>query len=223
MRNMLAVLMLTFICASVFSQPRTDKFLTDLFRKNASPLLNHILDNPDSFHYQLIYTQINRDMDNNPHFKNYYLRVDSSEYFNPASTVKLPVALATLQKLNEIKSDAINKYSVMLTDSSRPSQTKVLRDSTAENGYPTVVHYIKKIFTVSDNDAYNRLYEFAGQEYLNTTLWKKGYKGTRITRRFVRMSEEENKYTNAVRFLVKGREMYKQPPAYSTIQFDYSK
>jgi hypothetical protein len=219
------IIFILFVFASGYSyaQPKTDKFLKDLFEKNGSPLLKHILANPDSFHYQFIYTQINRDGNNVPSFKNYYLRVDANEYFNPASTVKLPALLASLHKLNEMKDERINKYMAMLTDSSFPGQTRVVSDSTSDNGYPSLAHYIKKILIVSDNDAYNRLYEFAGQEYLNKLLWKKGYTGTRITRRFVRMTEEENKRTNQIRFILKGREIYKQPAAYSTLQFDYSK
>jgi len=37
---------------------------------------------------------------------------------------------------------------------------------------PSIAQYIKKIFLVSDNDAFNRLYEFLGQHYLNERLWE---------------------------------------------------
>ncbi|MDP9231009.1 MAG: glycoside hydrolase family 9 protein, partial [Bacteroidota bacterium] len=42
--------------------------------------------------------------------------------------------------------------------------------STAANGFPSIAQYIKKIFLVSDNDAYNRLYEFLGQQTINDKL-----------------------------------------------------
>jgi hypothetical protein len=58
----------------------------------------------------------------------------------------------------------------------------------------------KRSFLVSDNDAYNRLYEFDGQETLNRSLWQKGYNDVRIVRRFVTATEEENRHTNAIRF-----------------------
>jgi hypothetical protein len=111
----------------------------------------------------------------------------------------------------------------MLTDSSYPGQTRVLKDTTSANGLPSVAQYIKKIFLVSDNDAYNRLYEFVGQQELNETLQKKGYKEVRITRRFVPMSEEEHKHTNAIRFIKDGKPVYLQPPAYSLYSFDFTK
>ena len=36
---------------------------------------------------------------------------------------------------------------------------------------------------VSDNDTYNHLYEFLGQQYFNETLHEKGYKNTRVVHR----------------------------------------
>jgi len=197
--------------------------LEDLLRAKASPLLQHILDNPDSFQYQVIYTQINRDKHNQPHFTNYYLHVNREQYFNPASTVKLPTALVALEKLNSLQDKGVDLNTIMLTDSSYPGQTRVSRDTSAANGYPSIAQYIKKIFLVSDNDAYTRLYEFNGQQTLNKQLWKKGYRDIRIVRRFAPATEEGNRHTNAIRFIKDGQLLYEQPPAYDTLHFDYSK
>jgi len=186
---------------NVYGQQKTDKWLEQLLRSQASPLLQHVLDQPDTFQYQLIYTQINRDKNNQPHFKNYYLHLDRDQYFNPASTVKLPVALCALEKLHELHIPGLNSNTTMLTDSSYSGQIKVYRDSLSVNGLPSVAQYIKEIFLISDNDAYNRLYEFVGQQTLNEKLWQKGYTGSRITRRFMPMTEEENRHTNAIRFV----------------------
>lgn len=204
------------------AQQKTDTWLEELLRKNASPLLLHILDNPDTFQYQLIYTQINRDKNNQPHFKNYYLHLDKDRYVNPASTVKLPVALCALEKLHELNIPGLNRNTTMLTDSSYSGQIKVYTDSLSANGLPSVAQYIKEIFLISDNDAYNRLYEFVGQQVLNEKLWQKGYTHSRITRRFMPMTEEENRHTNGTRFVQNGRVIYDQPPAYNAIPFDFS-
>ncbi|HEY6978009.1 MAG TPA: serine hydrolase [Chitinophagaceae bacterium] len=212
-----------FIALKISAQPGTDKWLQQLLYNHASPLLAHILNTPDSFQYQIVYTQINRDRDNNPHFKNFYLHVDSNQYFNPASTVKLPVALLALEKLNELQVQGLDMNTTMLTDSAYSKQEKVYTDSTAQNNLPSVAQYIKRIFLISDNDAYNRLYEFVGQQTINEKLWQKGYTGTRITRRFVQMNEEENRHTNPIRFMQNDSLIYSQPPVYSNIQFDFSK
>jgi hypothetical protein len=100
----------------------------------------------------------------------------------------------------------------MLTDSSYERQTRVWTDTSAENGLPSVAQYIRKVFLVSDNDAYNRLYEFVGQETLNNKLWQKGYRDSRITRRFVAMNEDQNRHTNAIRFEKDGKLIYHNHP-----------
>lgn len=209
----------THLC---FSQQKNDPWLDQLLRQHASPFLLNVLNKPDSFQYQLFYTQINRDKNNNPQFKHYYLNVDRNRYFNPASMVKMPVAFTALEKLNELNKPGVTKYTPMLTDSSYERQTTVWTDTSAENGLPSVAQYIRKVFLVSDNDAYNRLYEFVGQETLNNKLWQKGYKDSRITRRFVAMNEDQNRHTNAIRFEQDGKLIYTQPPAYNSQPFDFS-
>jgi hypothetical protein len=207
----------------VQAQIKNSQWLDDQLRSNASPLLNDILNQPDTFKYQIIYTKIDRDRKNSPKFTNFYLNVDDNSYFYPASMVKLPTALAALEKINSLKDKGIDKYTAMLTDSICEGQTSVSTDTTATTGLPSIDHYIKKIFVVSDNDAYNRLYEFCGQQYLNETLWKKDYKNMRITRRFVKMTAEENRHTNAIRFQKDGRTIYTQEPATSNAVFDFSR
>jgi hypothetical protein len=205
------------------AQTKTDAWLEQLIRQQASPFLKDILNQPDTFHYQLIYTKIDRDKNNKPRFTNYYFRVNRDEYFNPASMVKLPTALLALEKINTLKQYGVDKFTTMLTDSGYSRQTRVQYDSTAANYLPSVAHYVKKIFLVSDNDAYNRLYEFVGQQYLNERLWQMGYRNTRITRRFVSMNEDENRHTNPIRFVKGDTLLYTQPPANSTVTFDFKK
>ena len=156
-------LLLLFAATTAAAQVKTDAFLEDLIRKNASPFLKTVLDKKDSFQYQIIYTEIKRDGQQKPSFVNHYLNVDRNRYFNPASTVKMPVAFTALEKLNGLK--AINAQMAMLTDSSYSGQSAVTSDTSAADGLPSIEHYVKKIFIISDNDAYNRLYEFVGQQY----------------------------------------------------------
>ncbi len=204
------------------AQTNISPWLKKYLYQHASPALLGILQQPDTFRYQLIYTQINRDKNNKPSFKHFYLNVDKDRYFNPASTVKMPLAFLALEKLNNLQIAGLNSYSDMLTDSARPPQTAVTTDPTAKNGKPSIAHYIKKIFLVSDNDAYNRLYEFIGQQTINERLQQMGYNTMQITRRFVRMTEEENKYTNPIRFYNGQQLIYQQPEVYSQFKFDFS-
>lgn len=233
--KVIRLFVIAFMLLGTVRAQRTDPFLEDLLQTHASPQLMTILMHPDSFRYQLIYTQINRDSHNRPHFHSYYLRVDPLEYFNPASTVKMPLSFLALEKMNSLTRYGIDKYRPMLTDSAFSGQHPVYTDSTAADGLPSLAQYIKKIFLVSDNDAYNRLYEFLGQQYLNERLWQMGYSRIRITRRFVPMTEEENRHTNPIRFLRKvvtspadggaadEAAAYAQPAAESKAHFDFSR
>ncbi|ULQ55362.1 class A beta-lactamase-related serine hydrolase [Flavihumibacter rivuli] len=206
------------------AQPVDTVKLEQLLRAHASPFLKQVLDHPEVYHYQLIYTQIDRDRKNRPVLRNYSFRLDTCDYFNPASMAKLPTAIMALEKLNTLRPKGIGLDTPMLTDSAYGGQTRVEKDTSAANGWPTVGHYVKKIFLVSDNDAYNRLYEFVGQEMLNTRLREMGYSGSRITRRFVTMTEDQNRHTNPIRFTGEdGRLLYEQPAAFNRQAFDFSK
>lgn len=219
----LALLSSLLLFYSARAQEKTSECFQQLLTSKAGPRLLQVLNHPDSFQYQLIYTVIDRDKENRPSFTNHYLHVDANRYFNPASTVKLPTALMALQKINSLYNLPVNKYSSMLTDSAFSGQTKVLSDTSSITGFPSIAHYIKKIFLVSDNDAYNRLYEFTGQQYLNENLWAKGFPQARIVRRFTPMNEEENRNTNPIRFMDGNRLLYRQSPIRSNLSFDYSK
>ena len=218
--------LLTVLLAGTYAalaQRKNDPWLEKMIRQQASPFLYDILNQPDTFHYQFIYTKIDRDKNNKPHFTNYYFRVDRNEYFNPASMVKLPTAVLALEKMNTLHKYGVNKYTTMLTDSAFSRQTKVKHDSSAADYLPSVAHYVKKIFLVSDNDAYNRLYEFVGQQMLNERLWQMGYTDTRITRRFVTMNEDENRHTNPIRFMQGDSLLYRQLAAYNPDPFNFKK
>jgi hypothetical protein len=141
--------------------------------------------------------------------------LNADEYIYPASTVKLPTALLALEKLNAL--DGVDRDTTMITGVSADSQERADEDPSSPTGLPSVGHYIRKILLVSDNDAFNRLYEFLGQEPLNESMHAKGYTGTRIMHRLeLALSIEDNRLTNPVRFENGGDVVYKQGPLYSS-------
>lgn len=155
------------------------------------------------YQVQIIYTQINRNGKNKPKFKQFTFGLDPDLYFYPASTVKMPAALLALEKVNNLSQKGLFPEATMHTLAARVPQTAVEKDESAQYKKPSISHYIKKIFLVSDNDAYNRLYEFLGQEYINRKLYEKGYRKSRILHRLSasQFDVEDNKYTNPVKFM----------------------
>ncbi|MBT8264283.1 MAG: class A beta-lactamase-related serine hydrolase, partial [Muriicola sp.] len=100
-------------------------------------------------------------------FRDYDFQVDDSTYFYPASTVKFPIAVLALEKLNSSKDVTIN--------------TKFyIEGDTLET---TIASEITKIFAVSDNDANNRLLEYLGQDAINQGLISKNVTPVRISHR----------------------------------------
>ena len=126
-----------------------------------------------------------------------------------------------VEKLNELNIRGLDKYTSMLTDSGFEKQTSVLNDSSSINGLPSIAHYIKKILLVSDNDAFNRLYEFLGQEYINNSLQKMGYTDVQLIHRLqISLTEEENRNTNPVRFIDStGKIIYNKPAEKSQLVY----
>ena len=205
------------------AQTKTDPLLASILESSNSSIMKEVLGDPEGYRLQVVYTQINRDKNNNPQFQNYYYHYDPQLYFNPASMVKMPLAFLALEKLNRLGIEGVNKYTTIQFDSSYPKQTILYRDSTSENGLPSIAHLIIRAFLISENDPYNRLYQFVGQQEINRKLLQKGYHDTRITRQFMGFTEEGNRHTNPVRFLSKdGKSIYSQPAAYNTDSFDFS-
>jgi hypothetical protein len=199
---------------------KNDAFLENLLAANPQ-YFEGILKNRKQWNTQIIYTQINRGANGIAALKNYYFNVNPANYFYPASTVKFPIALLALQKLNELKDKGIDRNTTMITEAGNASQTAVYNDPTTPDGKPTIAQYIKKILLVSDNDAYNRLYEFLGQDYINSELHKKGYEDVQILHRLdIALAEQENRQTNPIKFLdATNNVLYEQPMQTNTAQY----
>jgi len=179
-----------------------------------SEKFKQITENPLKYRVQILYTQINRDKNNKPKLKTHAYRTNSAEYFYPASTVKLAASVLALEKINALKLD---KNWFMHTRKSREGQQEITQDLSSENGKPSVAHYIKKILLVSDNESYNRLYEFLGQKDFNQSMKSKGFKGVRFTHRLqVPLTPLENQLTNPIEFVDSmGRIKYFQEAAFN--------
>lgn len=180
--------------------PHSDAFLTNLLSQHPE-YFDSLFRHNDQWRISIIYTQVDRKRNNKPKFTNYYFNVDPKQYFYPASTVKMPAALLALEKINQLNIAGLDRNTTMITDAAYPGQTAVYNDPTTPDGRPTIAHYIKKIFLASDNDAFNRLYEFLGQEHINSRLQQMGYDSVQILHRLqVSLSEDQHRRTNPVTF-----------------------
>lgn len=148
------------------------------------------------------YIRIDRDPDNRPSFTASDYETADSGCFYPASTVKLPLALAALEKLNAAAIPGLDKSTPMITGASPAAVT--------------IAGCIEKIFLASDNAAANHLYDFVCPD-VNRILGEKGYAGTRILHRFGLPPERrESSCTPPLFFEREGRVIWQQPEGVCT-------
>jgi hypothetical protein len=185
--------------------------------KRLAPVVNQA----QKYELQIIYTQITRDANNQPHFIQHDFQLDARQYFNPASLVKLPVAALALEKINRLHQPGLTRRTPMATHTAFRCQTAAPYNPAADSDrVNTVGNYIKRMLLVSDNSAYNRLYEFLGQRPLNERLAQLGYFNSRITRRFAPCDTTANRHTNPIDFLnADGQLVYQQPAAFNPVPF----
>ena len=106
----LPAVLLAVIHCPASAQMRTDPFLENLLNANQDSLMRAVLQQKGKYRVQVIYTRIDRDASNRPSFKNFYFNCGDSLYYYPASTVKLPLAALSLEKLDRLAIPGVNKY-----------------------------------------------------------------------------------------------------------------
>ena len=181
------------------------------------PILKEVLEQKEKFQVQILYTQIDRNEHGNPLMTDFSFNLDDEKYFYPASTIKLPLAILALEWLEEQDIEGLDEHTFMWTDSIHPSQVPAYVDKSAIDSLPSIAQYIKKILLVSDNDAYNRLYELLGQDYINQKMIEKGMNHTVINHRLsFSATPEENRMFNPIRFVDKSGNIIHQIPARTT-------
>lgn len=191
---------------------------TNIRNNDQYPILDQVIKQADKYRVQIIYTQIDRNAQNQPRLTGYQFELNEQQYFYPASTVKLPIALLALEWLQQHTQYGVNTKTTMLTDSSSATLTAQLADPSTANGLPNIEHYIKKLLLVSDNDASNRLYELLGQDYINKSLAAKGIHNTVINHRLsIPLTSSENRTYNPIRFVDNSNKiLYQLPQRHST-------
>ena len=175
MKNFLLVLIsvLIFGCKS-------KKSPLDFAIKSSKPSISSVEKNIRDHKLQIKLTVINEKGN-----IDYEFNVDNDDYFYPASTVKLPIALLAIEKVNE------SKYITLDTP---------FRVENEIEKY-TLREEIQKMFIVSDNESFNRIFEFLGQDYINGRLRSIGFKNTKIYHR-LSVEDSDNLNTKKVFFFI---------------------
>jgi len=200
-----------------FTYGQSENILDELIKENFQKLSPAIA-NLGKYEIQILYTQVQKDEVGKISLNTYSFNEDSNKYFYPASTVKFPAAVSALEKLNDLNIDGVNRGTHLSIDSLYEGLVSFGKDFKEECGYPNIANYIKQIFLVSDNESFNRLYDFLGQKEINERLRRRGFTNTKIVHRLsVARTSEQNMQTNPIKFYdEKGNTIYEQPARFDS-------
>ena len=203
LKRLLVFLILIFGCR------KSDNPL-DLILNSNIPEIKKIKNNLSNHEIQILYSSIQRDSLGKPIFKEFSYNLDKNYYYYPASTVKLPIAILAIQKINYLidKGFEISINTPFIIIDLKKDLMIFEKDSKSQNEVFSVANCIKKIFLYSDNDCYNYLFDFLGRDEINYQLEKKGLNNTRIYHKFLNNSDDVN--SSEFLFISNGDTIYKQ-------------
>ena len=173
------------ICGCTTIQP---KEMTDLspVLQSCSNRFERVIASPESFRAQVLISEVVTNRSGRIQLKRHGYRV-GAEYFYPASTVKLCVAVAALKTVERLQPSSL---AADLADVPMeiaplfPGDAPQISDaSNMEGGHITVGHEMRKIALVSDNQAFNHLYDLVGHEELNRAMHDLGLRSVVINHR----------------------------------------
>ena len=156
--------------------------IKSILKNSESELINYVYKNKDKFEVQIILTEIKK-RKNSFTINKKTFNSDKNNYFYPASSIKLPIALLTIEKINESSDLNINSEFSIQGDSIITTFKKEITD----------------LFIISSNESYNRLFEFLGQDYINEKLKQKGFTDFNISHR-LSIEQSDNLKTKAINF-----------------------
>ena len=104
----------------------------------SDPYLKEIIKDKEDYEIQVMLTKINHD-NTKIDFQNYQYQHDENQYFYPASTIKLPIVVLTLKKINELRSkgsDITLKSKIILNNVDNYSNFKLQKSCLNKNTSP---------------------------------------------------------------------------------------
>jgi len=148
------------------------------FRKN--DFLKEIIKEKEDYEIQVLLTKIDQ-YNSKVDFQEYKYQLDDNKYFYPASTIKLPIVVLALKKINELRSKGseITLKSKITLNYKDDYSELVIRDSIT-----SFQNLIADVFLVSDNSASNILIDFVGYNYFNHEMENAGFDKTYLNHKF---------------------------------------
>lgn len=143
-----------------------------------------LLADPGRYRLQILVTVIPPAKADGPPLAHGY-RIDA-EYVYPASAIKTFAAVGALRVLQDLRKAGhrVGLHTPLAYCEGNQTRCDITADeSNLDGGAITVGHEIRKMQLVSNNIAFNRLYELVGHEALNRSMWSLGFDSLRVQHR----------------------------------------
>lgn len=192
MRRAATIALLAAGCASPGAVGEADVGFVERVLAESEHDFSLWLDDPGARRAQVLVSWIETDDAGEPRLVRHGYRVDA-EYFYPASSIKTCAAIAGLQWVGTVpglERDTPLTYHPLFADEVREDRD----ESNLDGGAITIGHEVRKLAIVSDNRAFNRLYELVGHDELNMSMWAAGLRSVKIQHRLSEArTREENR------------------------------
>ncbi|MEM9456793.1 MAG: serine hydrolase [Myxococcota bacterium] len=173
--------------------PVEDPWLADLLRSR--PKIARLMDDPAHYRFQVMVTVI-EPRKRGPRVTEHGYRVDA-EYIYPASAIKTFASVGALLVLQDLRAEGhrVGLHTPIAYCEGDSKRCKDEDPSNVVDGTITVGHEIRKMQLVSDNQAFNRLYEVVGHREINERMWALGFPSLRVHHRMYGVHDELAQHT----------------------------
>ena len=176
MRNIVVFIIPLLLIASCSFNPNP---IRSAFKKD--DFLRSILKDKDKYEIQILYTEVSKNTLGQTEFSDFQFQLNDQKYFYPASTIKLPIAVMTLSKINELRAVGSN---ISLKSKINLSLINNKKEIIVKDSITSFQNLIADVFLVSDNSASNVLIDFIGYNYFNSSMSNLGFENTYLNHKF---------------------------------------
>lgn len=156
-------------------------------------LVDHVLNNPQTYHFQWMLTEVKK-VDSNYVLGQTYDFSEPAWYFYPASIVKLPLAILTLEKL---KKTGFSTHAQLRFNRDQECGNMSYVDASIDPSL-TIGDMLKKLIIVSNNTYYNSFFHYLTPKLLNEELNRRGFGQTKIYKDFTGCEMPLNLFSNSL-------------------------
>ena len=176
MRNIVVIIISLLLFASCSFNPNP---IRSAFKKD--DFLRRILKDKDKYEIQILYTKVSKNTLGQTEFTDFQFQLNDQKYFYPASTIKLPIAVMTLSKINELRAVGSN---ISLKSKINLSLINNKKEIIVKDSITSFQNLIADVFLVSNNSASNVLIDFIGYNYFNSSMSNLGFENTYLNHKF---------------------------------------